>query len=381
MEDRNPAVILYNEAARDLAEKRDEIHAARERGQPSPRPHWATSVPGGTSIDIPVSDLPSTRAMTTGQPVRDVLLDLHLNHGAQNETIVPLLTSATPVRGDDGQIDGALITICDLSQVKQMECERLTLIGQLTHQARGPVTTIRGRAQKLRRYIKPLLSASSSLAIDEAVEKIRYEIDSIVSESERMDKKIDLIDAVEKVTTIAGLQIENFVREAQSEPISLVAYVRETVNPLRELYGFKRFFLATSAADTELKGYWARGHLEIIIENLIFNALKYSPNDSSITFWLEPKVQDGLRLAHLLVQNEGFGIVPEDLDHIFEEDFRSIASMPNNREIKGSGRGLHMCRTLAREYDHGSVTVESVPGMGATFHLYLPLAPISEGRL
>ena len=98
--------------------------------------------------------------------------------------------------------------------------------------------------------------------------------------------------------------------------------------------------------------------------NLIGNAVRYSPQDSSV--WLRTE-QEG-DLAAIIVADQGKGIAEEDQTRIFEKFERVDPSEPG-----GSGLGLFISRKLARAMG-GDITLDSAPGQGARFVLTLPLA-------
>jgi two-component system, OmpR family, sensor histidine kinase VicK len=104
-----------------------------------------------------------------------------------------------------------------------------------------------------------------------------------------------------------------------------------------------------------------------VITNLLSNAIKYSPKDGTI--FVSSKKDSNM--AHLLVRDQGMGISPEQLEHVFQR-YSRIESL-QTRYIGGLGLGLAIVRQIV-EMHHGRVWVESQVGQGSTFHLTLPLA-------
>jgi two-component system sensor histidine kinase MprB len=99
--------------------------------------------------------------------------------------------------------------------------------------------------------------------------------------------------------------------------------------------------------------------LERAITNLLDNAAKWSPEAGVVTVTLDR--------GTLLVADQGPGISPEDLPHVFERFYRSAES----RGMPGSGLGLSIVRSVAQRHG-GSVRVGSAPGSGATIELSIP---------
>lgn len=108
--------------------------------------------------------------------------------------------------------------------------------------------------------------------------------------------------------------------------------------------------------------------LKQVIVALIDNALKYTPITGSVTLDLSVERDESI----FKVSDTGIGIAPEDLPHIFERFYRADHS--HLRERDGSGLGLAIARSIA-EAQHGRIAVESTPGQGSTFSLYLPSIP------
>ena len=104
-----------------------------------------------------------------------------------------------------------------------------------------------------------------------------------------------------------------------------------------------------------------------MIENLIDNAVKYSPagGDVRVRVWTENGE------AHLTVSDEGIGIPNADLPAIFDRFQRG--TNVDDRRFTGLGLGLYICRGIAEAHG-GRLWALSQPGRGSTFHVVLPLA-------
>jgi signal transduction histidine kinase len=113
-------------------------------------------------------------------------------------------------------------------------------------------------------------------------------------------------------------------------------------------------------------GLWDRARIAQVVENLIENAVKYSPSGGEVAVraW-----QDGDE-AHLTVRDEGIGIPPADLPHIFDRFHRG--ANVDDRSFSGMGLGLFICRGIVEQHG-GRIRATSEPGKGSTFHVTLPL--------
>ena len=107
------------------------------------------------------------------------------------------------------------------------------------------------------------------------------------------------------------------------------------------------------------------------VSNLLDNALKYTPRGGRITARLS--VQDGEVVVE--VEDTGIGVEPQDRDRIFERFYR--VDKARSRELGGTGLGLAIVKHIA--FVHGGrVAVDSTPGAGSTFSIFLPLTRTSN---
>jgi signal transduction histidine kinase len=112
-----------------------------------------------------------------------------------------------------------------------------------------------------------------------------------------------------------------------------------------------------------------RDRLKQVLVNLIGNSINYTPKDGEIVVGLG-KVSDR---AQLTVTDNGPGIPPEDLPHIFERFYRGEKSRTRQKEGKGFGLGLSIAYWIVRNHG-GRIEVNTAVGKGTTFCVWLPLA-------
>ena len=108
-----------------------------------------------------------------------------------------------------------------------------------------------------------------------------------------------------------------------------------------------------------------RRNMEEVFSNLISNAISYTPEGGKVT--VSAAMEDGYLRAS--VADNGIGMAPEDLGHIFNRFYR--IKNDQTRFIIGTGLGLAIVKSIV-EAHNGFIRVESAPDRGSTFHVYIP---------
>ena len=109
-----------------------------------------------------------------------------------------------------------------------------------------------------------------------------------------------------------------------------------------------------------------------VVDNIVNNAIKYSPDGGVITVRL---LQSQNRII-LSISDQGLGIPRKDLDKIFERFYR--VDKARSRAQGGTGLGLAIAKEIV-EAHHGKIWADSSEGKGSTFYISLPYEPMSEG--
>jgi signal transduction histidine kinase len=336
--------------------------------------HVDPNVDGGrVQGDRPVVTDAVARAMLSGRAELVCLADepMAVESGTSSVIIAPLIK--------DNRVLGALTlgagrdySSADLPLVEELaECcaqaldnaQRFRLanesievrdafVATISHDLKNPLATIAAQAQLLRR-----LTASSEPNL-EAIERLRRGIKRIERTTERMSRMIDALLDLARLELGGRLELER-------APVDLVEVARRVIDEQQESSSRHTIQLA---GETSLVGNWDAARLERVLDNLVGNAVKYSPDGGLVTVVCVRDVEDVESSAIVSVRDHGMGIPADELDRIFERFHRAN----NVAGISGTGIGLAMVREVVTRHG-GTITVESSEGTGSTFTIRLPL--------
>ena len=223
---------------------------------------------------------------------------------------------------------------------------RTEVLDAAAHDLRAPVTTILGRADLLRLRLER--------APVPAAEWLRTQAAAIRASALRMGSMVEeLLDAA-RLQTGQALDL-------QVDTLDVGALVQATALPYVSRTGGAAPVHVDAPAGLLVRGDRAR--LERVVENVIANAVKYSPGGTPVWVTLRPAATT-LQIA---VRDHGVGIPAADLPHLFTPFFRAATA----RGIPGIGIGLAGARTIVEQHG-GTIAVESAAGAGTTVTITLP---------
>ncbi len=301
--------------------------------------------------ELSENENPLIQAMKTNQPLENFAACLI---GVSSGKVIPIAISV--VLANDSQGD-RIITFRNITKELAEEGEQAEFISTASHEMRTPVATIDG-------YISLALNPQTA-TIDE---RARGYLSAAQAASKHLGKLFqDLLDA----TKLDDGRIRpHFV------PLEMVGAVKQIAdaqavraNEAKISYRFgsddPATFSDTRHIEQVVYGFVDPDFLREIMDNLIDNAIKYTPAGGSIYVNVRG---DGDR-ALINVTDTGIGISSEDIGHIFQKFYRADNS--DTREIGGTGLGLYLVKQRA-EAMGGRVWAESGFGEGSTFFVSLP---------
>ena len=260
-------------------------------------------------------------------------------------SLVDVSISIAPVRDGTGRITGASTIARDISERRAFERKQQEFLTMIAHDLRSPLTSVKGYGQLLRRR---------GVYKDTAVA-------AILSQVDKMERLVgDVLDVT---------RIDEGRLELRLEPVDLVALVRTYAERQQELTDLHT--LRVEAPDQPLVGEWDADRVGQVIENLLTNAAKYAPDGEILV-----RVEDLGDEARVSVRDQGIGIPPEALPHLFERFYRAGGA---GASAKGVGLGLHIAKSLVEAHG-GRIWAESEVGRGSTFVFTLPYEPAETER-
>ena len=216
----------------------------------------------------------------------------------------------------------------------------------MTHEFKTPIATISLAADTI---------TNSRVINDET--SIRHFIGMIKKENSRMNKK------VETILQIASLDKKEI--EFRYERVSLNTIIEHAIETIEIQVHQRNGKVNLSLNAEEPFIYGDSEHLANLVNNLLDNAIKYSPELPEVTV-NTVNCEKGVLLS---VEDKGIGMTKTVQSKIFERFYRQ--SSGNVHDVKGFGLGLNYARSII-EAHKGNITVFSEPGKGSRFEIFLP---------
>jgi signal transduction histidine kinase len=250
---------------------------------------------------------------------------------------------------------GAVITLRDVSDAQALNTEIANLMHIVSHDLRTPLTALKSYAEMLVDNYFGEMSREQQVAL----EKLTLSIYGMVS-------LVDNLQAADRFDPRKGLY------KTERNPLDLTELARSLIGRL-ELPADIQGITLELDADGDVPIVRADSlMLECALANLLDNAMKFSPPESTVLVHLTTDADSVL----ISVTDQGRGIAPEDFTRIFDRSVR--VETPGKTRVRGSGLGLFVVRSVAERHG-GSVWVESTLGQGSTFTLKLPVRGEATG--
>jgi PAS domain S-box-containing protein len=289
---------------------------------------------------LPDEETPFKRVLQENKGVYGLKLIIERPDG---ERII-ISTNAAPLYDAAGHFDGVVGIFTDVTEQHELQERNTTFHHTVAHDLRNPLTVIQGHAGMLKEALLQGKFGGTVL----------QNVDAILEGTGKMENMIqDLADTAR----IEGGQVP-----LEKESIALEAFVWSLLKGSRKSMDLNRIVTQIPQGLPSVVADPAR--LERILQNLLGNALKFSPPESKVTI----QARESHGEITISVTDFGKGIAPEDCSRLFKRFFQIKGSQPPI----GVGLGLYISRLLVEAHG-GRIWVESKLGGGSTFHFTLPI--------
>ena len=260
-----------------------------------------------------------------------------------DDSPLPVGITYAPLLSPEGNLLNIIATVRDITHFREAEELKGTFISIISHELKTPVALIKGYVGTLRR---------DDVSWDSEIVQ-----DSLEVIEEEADRLTDLIEDLLDASRLQAGGVKLNLIEISME--SFVENIVERFQTQSNKHNISVYFpeeFPIVMADEDRIGQ--------VISNLLSNAIKYSPEGGQI------RVSGQVRSEHVLicVQDQGMGIQPDDIPHVFDRFYRSESA---SRTTKGAGLGLYLTREIIEAHG-GRIWVDPRPGDGTRICFSLP---------
>jgi len=331
--DAEKRIILFNKGAENLT-------------------GWSFDEVQARAIDEVLHIVDEKTKKTLESPIDKVLISGESENGTDRDVLIAkdgsncsISTTAVPLRKDGGTLIGVVMVLRDVSHEREIDRMKTEFVSSVSHELRTPLTSIKA-------YTATILRDPNM------PEQIRREFLTIIDEESDLLK--NLIEGLLEISRIESETVK-FARE----PVDIAAVIDQVLSGLQHLADKKNIQLKTDIGDKlgQLQG--DEGKIQSMVMNLANNAIKFTPEKGRVSVSAHRQRQELV----IRVSDTGVGIPKEELAKIFDRFYRAHQS---GKVTPGTGLGLAIVKEIVNMHA-GRIEVESQPGQGTTFTVFLPL--------
>lgn len=281
----------------------------------------------------------------------DMLFDF-----STEEMLVTLRGEFTLIQRETGFISGIVCVLHDVTKQEKIENERKEFVSNVSHELRTPLTSMRS-------YLEALLDGAwkDPEIAPQFLEVTQEETDRMI----RMIKDLLELSRMDSNKSVLDLEYLN-VNELFDHVIKRFEMMLQSSDKTMKEFSIKREFTKSQLwvevdADKMIQ----------VLDNIMNNAIKYSPDGGTITCGL---VETNTSVI-FSISDEGLGIPKRDLANVFDRFFR--VDKARARSMGGTGLGLAISKEVVQKHK-GKIWAESTEGRGTTFYISLPYLPYEE---
>jgi signal transduction histidine kinase len=290
------------------------------------------------------SGIPLEQAINQGWPLTPHA-NLYIEGDLARPDLMPLPVGITyaPLLSPDGQLINIVATVRDISHFREADEIKRTFISVISHELKTPVALIKGYVGTLRRedavWDRGIVEDSLAVIEDEA-DRLTELIENLLDATRLQSGTISLNRSDLAIKDTAERIIERFTVQAPDH-----TFIMDFQDDFPVIMGDE-------------------DRLEQVLYNLLSNAVKYSPDGGEI------KIVGQVRTEQVIicVSDQGPGIAPGDIPHVFDRFYRSSEA---SKKTKGAGLGLFLSRAVIEAHG-GRIWVDPMPNQGARICFSIP---------
>lgn len=266
--------------------------------------------------------------------------DFEISRGPLGDATLTVTAHASPFRSRF-----ILVTVVDRGEYQRLDDVRREFVANVSHELKTPIASV------------GLLAEALQEAADDP-EMVRHFAERLTSEAERLGS------ITREIIELSRLQGEGAL--AEFEPITVQSIVDRAVDQNRVVAKAKKIKLV-SGGDLDAVIYGDSARLVVALNNLIANAVHYSPDNSQVGIGAVRRNS----FIEIAVTDQGIGMTKEEVERVFERFYRT--DQARSRSTGGTGLGLSIVKHIVSNHG-GDIRVWSAPGKGSTFTIRIPEA-------
>lgn len=273
--------------------------------------------------------------------------ELTIDSQDENGEFLSLRVRFALIRRESGFISGLVAVLHDTTEQEKEECERRLFVSNVSHELRTPLTSVKS-------YLEALDEGALSEPV--APDFIKVSLDE-TNRMMRMVSDLLSLSRIDNATSHLDIELTNFT--------AFITFILNRFDKIRSQNDDKKYEIIR---DYPINSIWVEidtDKMTQVIDNIINNAIKYSPDGGKIT--VSMKTTDTQMI--LSISDEGLGIPKKDLPKIFDRFYR--VDKARSRAQGGSGLGLAIAKEIIKQHN-GFIWAKSEYGKGSTFTIVLP---------
>ena len=273
--------------------------------------------------------------------------ELTIDSQDENGEFLSLRVRFALIRRESGFISGLVAVLHDTTEQEKEERERRLFVSNVSHELRTPLTSVKS-------YLEALDEGALSEPV--APDFIKVSLDE-TNRMMRMVSDLLSLSRIDNATSHLDIELTNFT--------AFITFILNRFDKIRSQNDDKKYEIIR---DYPINSIWVEidtDKMTQVIDNIINNAIKYSPDGGKIT--VSMKTTDTQMI--LSISDEGLGIPKKDLPKIFDRFYR--VDKARSRAQGGSGLGLAIAKEIIKQHN-GFIWAKSEYGKGSTFTIVLP---------